>query len=31
MFFVSKRIAVELAPEFSLNYDKNTSDRPSTC
>ena len=30
-FLVLKTIAVELVAEISLNYDKNTSDRPSTC
>ena len=31
MFLVSKIIVVELVAGISLNYDKNTCDRPSTC
>ena len=31
MFFVLKITAVELVAGISLNYDKNTCDRPSSC
>ena len=31
MFLVSEIIAVEVVAGISLNYDKSTCDRPSTC
>ena len=31
MFFLSKVIAAKLVEGISLNYNKNTFDRPSTC